>query len=1271
MKYVFLDIKSLIIVIILVFLINLKPSQAQNETKEGFKEDALHLAGNEELINAAQTELSVASNYFLSQLRGVDRYQKQFAAMKKENSKKEVPNKRFSESNKKLQQLEVAKLKLDFIKRRIELLKQYRDHTEATQSDLAAYRDQLMVAQTAYNSLSTTYEKIDRYMSELNLRIKDKTLSARDLPNELRMQNRRNYVQMQKALEQKSKKAQKEQLAMAFRLMNISNEIINVESQFISLGNTYTNELQRKNIESELLSLDSSQFILKFNELKAEFNKLENVFSVSIQKFRSDEESVAALRKKLEGIKAPDADMTSLANTITRCEEAEQAIKAVEEIISYQNKQLENLKMLEPSDTLLLNNITVYEEEILVFMEQLFQMQLISGIFEQHIKDGKLTTDNFPNEYRVDSLIAFNEKLSDIQLMILTTKEQIEKELVQIKNRIRLLELSQRDMGKKLVYLKKVHNTISAELNKEENLKKISADDISDNFEDTDSDLETQQKELEKSRKEFQDNQITFNEVWQKFISMQDPLLQQVRENIADEKQLILNSLYLFADIEPSDEMNKASSKTAKRIQLSKNTEDAPEQEPLLVDIEDYQNLVSTKYDLIFQRDKYQTKLSEKSDSLDKNINKYISDLIMTYALAKQQKSIALALKFKISEKKFDEDDIPENYQQALSSEQLYVLENEVIKSFNEVLTAQLSVKQLLSDLQKNDIVLDSTEKQMLQIASFVGNKYDILKTYNVDKLEITGKPDDEKTEAEQKNFDQQAMRRLSNDDSMYEFMLQLLPTNQSENVVEQMKIHYIELIDLENRATNITKLKHKIEQLVKLSQDEYIAIEILIPLFKIHISQLESRYAEELAKGQIQLVPEKTEEILNIFEKENGYRFSIPAPIVDDKKIEFMEEIATKLFGLKADITAAKRELNIFEQRLTADINNEIIIYKNEVDDLTYVNADIQRRIRFITGRTSDDNELTSEEIPKNKIERLRFLHGELGLLRADRKALHQIEWVKLFFKLLFIIAFAMALNWLMKKIVGIAEKRAAKKRSLTSQKSLVYALWLTVSKVIIWLIAISVMLHSMGVNITAIFTGLGIGGLALAMASKEPIGNFLGGLTLLTYQPFKVGDFIKYPEDTCKVEHIALQYTKIRNQHTNSLIIVPNSKLADSEVVNVSESFAMGVRMQITIPLSIRNSQEKLELAKKLGAKVFSENVNAELIWVGINSFANTAFELFFFFQVAGATYPEFPDEVKGALNEAILQKFEENKIEYAVSQHLVIDKKETAKSTTNAIE
>lgn len=118
---------------------------------------------------------------------------------------------------------------------------------------------------------------------------------------------------------------------------------------------------------------------------------------------------------------------------------------------------------------------------------------------------------------------------------------------------------------------------------------------------------------------------------------------------------------------------------------------------------------------------------------------------------------------------------------------------------------------------------------------------------------------------------------------------------------------------------------------------------------------------------------------------------------------------------------------------------------------------------------------------------------------------------------------------------------------------------------RVIVWIIGIVVFLGVIfKVNVTALFAGLGIGGIALAFAAKESIENLIASFMVLVDKPFTIGDWIKVDGTEGIIEKVGFRSSRLRT-FDKSLIIIPNRKLIDSKVENLSERGIRRVRQVV----------------------------------------------------------------------------------------------------------
>jgi MscS family membrane protein len=109
------------------------------------------------------------------------------------------------------------------------------------------------------------------------------------------------------------------------------------------------------------------------------------------------------------------------------------------------------------------------------------------------------------------------------------------------------------------------------------------------------------------------------------------------------------------------------------------------------------------------------------------------------------------------------------------------------------------------------------------------------------------------------------------------------------------------------------------------------------------------------------------------------------------------------------------------------------------------------------------------------------------------------------------------------------------------------------TLLKILTLVFGLLFWLNNIGVNITTVLAGLGVGGLAVALALQKPLEDMMGALTIFTQAPIRVGDFVRYGTEMGTVEDIGLRTTRLRTL-TNTVVSVPNALIASVETENLS---------------------------------------------------------------------------------------------------------------------
>ena len=166
----------------------------------------------------------------------------------------------------------------------------------------------------------------------------------------------------------------------------------------------------------------------------------------------------------------------------------------------------------------------------------------------------------------------------------------------------------------------------------------------------------------------------------------------------------------------------------------------------------------------------------------------------------------------------------------------------------------------------------------------------------------------------------------------------------------------------------------------------------------------------------------------------------------------------------------------------------------------------------------------------------------------------------------------------WAVYRVVDVFAEWLAHKASLTDSKlddQLVPLLRKSL-KVVVVIMGGLFILQSLNVNVASLLAGLGIGGLAFALAAKDTLANFFGSVMIFTDRPFQVGDWVKIGDAEGIVEEVGFRSSRIRTFY-NSLLSIPNAKIVDTTVDNYGARVYR--RTSTTLSLTYDTTPEQMQ--------------------------------------------------------------------------------------------
>jgi MscS family membrane protein len=197
-------------------------------------------------------------------------------------------------------------------------------------------------------------------------------------------------------------------------------------------------------------------------------------------------------------------------------------------------------------------------------------------------------------------------------------------------------------------------------------------------------------------------------------------------------------------------------------------------------------------------------------------------------------------------------------------------------------------------------------------------------------------------------------------------------------------------------------------------------------------------------------------------------------------------------------------------------------------------------------------------------------------------------IEWigpsalVRLYLERGVALLFFLSLAWLGMRIVDLIIKHLAVALQ-SNHQSFSYSVLPLASRVVkmtILLLMIAAVLSNWGYNTTTIVAGLGVGGIAIALAAQKTIENFFGGVAVVSDRPVAVGDFCKFGDRMGTVEDIGLRSTRIRTLD-RTLVTVPNGQFSSMTLENFDQRDKMLFHFTLNLRRDTKPDQVRALLA------------------------------------------------------------------------------------------
>lgn len=210
---------------------------------------------------------------------------------------------------------------------------------------------------------------------------------------------------------------------------------------------------------------------------------------------------------------------------------------------------------------------------------------------------------------------------------------------------------------------------------------------------------------------------------------------------------------------------------------------------------------------------------------------------------------------------------------------------------------------------------------------------------------------------------------------------------------------------------------------------------------------------------------------------------------------------------------------------------------------------------------------------------------------------------------------------------------------------------------RLFVLVVAFVIIVQEWGYDVSGLVAGLGLGGLAISLAAQDTLSNLFGFTAVVGDRPFVEGETIKTPDVEGKVEQVGLRSTRIR-QVDQSLVVVPNSKLAGSAILNWSRLTKRRYFNKLRIGYDIKHLQLRILLTRIRQLLHNRDHVEKESIQVFFIGFGENALEIEVSCMLRLPDWVQFSAE-REEINLRIMEIMDEMRVDFALpGQNITIE-------------
>jgi small-conductance mechanosensitive channel len=276
----------------------------------------------------------------------------------------------------------------------------------------------------------------------------------------------------------------------------------------------------------------------------------------------------------------------------------------------------------------------------------------------------------------------------------------------------------------------------------------------------------------------------------------------------------------------------------------------------------------------------------------------------------------------------------------------------------------------------------------------------------------------------------------------------------------------------------------------------------------------------------------------------------------------------------------------------------------------------------------------------------RLVFLMGIALLAGVSQLELpaRQEKWLHYAWIVVLILQVALWVN----RIITVSVKRAFERHRSANPSGATHVMVVgLIARIALWAIAVLVTLDNLGFNITTLMASLGIGGIAVALAVQNILGDIFSSVSIALDKPFVIGDFIVVDDYMGTVEYVGLKTTRIRSLGGEQ-IIFSNTELLKNRIRNYKRMQER--RIQFEFSIAYETAPEKVEQVAQMVKEILaSPNYGIRFDRAHFKSYGESGLQFEVVYYVLDPDYNKYMD-IQQSINLALMRQLRERGITFA---------------------